>query len=275
MNNEKMPIVVTVNQQKGGVGKSTLVKLLTNHLALEKDKKVLNIDGDYSGYLTHLYGVFDAEGHIGELFKTKDNDEEVDNIKYHEVHENINLITYDSRLNDKEKKLLGEEQISFILMRWVGRNEAKLSEYDYIIIDTHNDFELFTKNAIAISEVVLAPLDPSDNEEFVTTRMEYEFNKFKKSLIEPISGKSYVQAQLYTLGNQIKHNFSDDQNFLEKLKKRNDYLTYFKHKSLIIKASKNIKTMEELMGKEKSKHKEFYDSYKIAMEKIENVIDQN
>lgn len=61
MNNEKMPIVVTVNQQKGGVGKSTLVKLLTNHLALEKDKKVLNIDGDYSGYLTHLYGVFDAE----------------------------------------------------------------------------------------------------------------------------------------------------------------------------------------------------------------------
>ncbi|SIK31564.1 Septum formation inhibitor-activating ATPase [Mycobacteroides abscessus subsp. abscessus] len=56
MNNTKeKQIIVTINHQKGGTGKSTLTKNITNYLAYEKGKKVLNIDGDYSGYLSIAY----------------------------------------------------------------------------------------------------------------------------------------------------------------------------------------------------------------------------
>lgn len=272
-----LPNIITVNQQKGGVGKSTIVKILTNYLALDKDRKVLNIDGDYSGYLTHLYGVFDAEGHIGELFKlhnVKGENEHKPNIKFHKIHKNIDLINYDSKLNEKEKKLLGEDQISFIMLKWMFDNEEKLSEYDYIIIDTHNDFELFTKNAITMSDIVLAPLDPAEDEEFVTTRMEYEFNNLEKNLVEPISKNSYVNANLYTIGNKVKHNWAEDQKFLNILEQRDDYLTYFPNKSLIVQASKEVKTMKEIIGDQMSKHKEFYENYQSIMKKIEDVINK-
>lgn len=47
-------------------------------------------------------------------------------------------------------------------MKWLINHLEKLSVYDYLLIDTHNDFDTFTKNTIAISDVILAPLDSSD-----------------------------------------------------------------------------------------------------------------
>lgn len=268
----KLPVVITISQQKGGAGKSTITKNLTTYLALNKEKKVLNIDGDYSGFLSLLYGVFDSENNIGELFKVRKDEDELPPLKYHEVHENIDLIAFDSNLNEKIKLLNGTEGQSHILIQWLMQNKQLLSEYDYIIIDTHNDFELFTKNAVSISDIVLAPLDPAENDEFVSTRMEYEFQKFKKQLVDPFTGKSYVKASLYTIGNKIMHNHSDHQQFLTRLMQRDDYLTWIPHKSLFVKASKEIKTMEDMIGRNRKVHEKFYNQYKEAMKKIEEVI---
>lgn len=267
----KLPTIITVNQQKGGAGKSTVTKNLTTYLALDKNKKVLNIDGDYSLYLTtNLYGVYKNQGNIGELF-TLDNDGSKD-VNYYTIHPNIDLVVGDPHLNDKIKNLTNEEGTTFILMKWLINHREKLSVYDYILIDTHNDFDTFTKNAIAISDVILAPLDPSDEDGTSATRMEYELKKLKEQLVEPISNKSYISADLYTIGNKIARNTASHRKFLKAIQRRSDYLTWIPQKELFVKASKVIKTMEQMNKEEKNRHDIFYNDYLEAMEKIYSVI---
>ncbi|MBM6202805.1 ParA family protein [Staphylococcus epidermidis] len=273
----KLPTIVTVNQQKGGAGKSTVTKNLTTYLALNKNKRVLNIDGDYSLYLTtNLYNVYEKQGNIGDLF-TLNNLENGCNkdVQYYTVHPNIDLIVGDPHLNEKQRKLTSEDGTSFILMKWLMNHTDKVSEYDYIVIDTHNDFDIFTKNAIAISDVVLAPLDPSEKNESITTRMEYELHKLEKQLVEPLSDKSYVDVTLYTIGNKIAKNTASHREFLNSIQQRDDYLTWFPQKELFVKASKEIKTMEDMMKADNNKHDIFYKQYLEAMEHIYNVININ
>ncbi|HGO1604253.1 TPA: ParA family protein [Staphylococcus aureus] len=270
----KLPTVITVNQQKGGTGKSTITKNLTTYLALEKNMKVLNIDGDYSLYLTaNLYNVYESSGNIGELFKLE-NEDEVKDVKYYAVHPNIDLIVGDPHLNDKQKKMTGEDGVSFILMKWLYKNREKLNKYDYMIIDTHNDFDIFTKNAIAISDILLAPLDPSEKDEAITTRMEFELNKLENQLIEPVSNQTYINLDFYTIGNKISRNTASHREFLESIKQRKDYLTWLPQKELFVKASKEIKTMQEMIENDnnKTKHDVYYKQYLEAMDKIYNVI---
>ncbi|MCG2076193.1 ParA family protein [Staphylococcus epidermidis] len=277
-NQEEFPIVVTINQQKGGTGKSTLTKSITNYLALNKNKKVLNIDGDYSGYLTlAYYNVRDKDGTIGELFKTENIGENssIPSVKFHKIHDNIDLVAYDSDIHNRCKYIRDEANNRYILIMWL-QNEKLLKAYDYILIDTHNDFDLFTQNAIAVSDIVLAPLDPSDNvQEIVSTRMDYEFAKLKKQLIHPFTGKPFIKANMYTVGNKIMHNFGTHQEFLTQLQQRDDYLTYFPHKALFAKAAKEVKTFEEMMKENKGNHEKFYEKYQNAMETIYQAINES
>ncbi|MCH4519530.1 ParA family protein [Staphylococcus haemolyticus] len=270
-NKKEKQVIVTINHQKGGTGKSTLTKNITNYLAYEKGKKVLNIDGDYSGYLSiAYYDVKDPQGTIGEVFKPENvgADSEMPNVKYHKIDDNISLVAYDSILNQRTNYLLGERNNRYVLIKWF-LNDPVIKEFDYIIIDTHNDFGLFTQNAIAISDIVLAPIDPSEDEqETVQTRMDYEFNKLKKELINPFTDESYVKANMYLVGNKFMHNFGEHQKFLKQLQERDDYLTYFPHKALFAKAAKQNKPFEELMKNDSGNHKRFYEQYKIAMEAI-------
>ncbi|HDG8789429.1 TPA: ParA family protein [Staphylococcus aureus] len=269
---DKFPTIVTISQQKGGTGKSTITKNLTNYLALDKNKKVLNIDGDYSVYLTtNLYNVYETQGNIGEIF-TKDNKDGSKNVCYYNVHPNIDLVVGDPYLHEKLNSLEMEEGKSFYLLRWVSKHQKELSEYDFIIIDTHNDFSLFTKNAIVISDVVLAPLDPSDPKGTSATRMEFEFKKLERDLLDPISNKPYVNANFYIIGNRIAKNTASHKEFLKLIQERKDYLTWIPRKELFVKASKEIKTMDQMNKEESNRHNTFYSEYSEAMERIYSVI---
>lgn len=270
MSNNELPKVLTSNMQKGGVGKSTIIKNLSTYLAVDKNKKVLNIDGDRIGSLSQFYGVVDPNGTIGELFKTKDSQKE---LKVHNVHPNIDLISYDNKLDEKESDLSVEHGKYFILMKWMLENKEWLTKYDYLLIDTHNDFDVFAKNAIAISDVVLAPDKPAPTREYSEVDMEYRFNKFKSELVEPMSGTSYIRAKLYKVGNMVEHNKKRHQEFLDKLKEEDGYLTWFPNRELFVNATLNTKSMGQLIEEDKGRnHNSYYERYLEAMSKIENVL---
>ncbi|MBO1925663.1 ParA family protein [Staphylococcus epidermidis] len=135
---------------KGGVDKSTITKNLTTYLAIDQNKRVLNIDEDYSLYLTtNLYDLYENQGNIGEWF-TLDDDGSKD-VNYYTIHPNIDLVVGDPHLNDKIKNLTNEEGTTFILMKWLINHLEKLSVYDYLLIDTHNDFDTFTKMQLLLA----------------------------------------------------------------------------------------------------------------------------
>lgn len=270
MSKKELPKILTCNMQKGGVGKSTIIKNLATYLAVDKNKKVLNIDGDRIGSLSQFYGIVDQKRTIGELFKPKNMQKE---IKIHNVHQNIDLISYDSKLDDKEDDLKGEHGKYYILMKWILGNKDWLSNYDYILIDTHNDFDVFTKNAIAISDIVLAPDKPAPTRQYSEVDMDYRFSKFKNDLVEPISGNSYIRAKLYKVGNMVEHNKKRHQEFLNNLKKEDSYLTWFPNRELFVNATLNTKSMSQLIEEDKGRnHQEYYKKYLDAMNKIENIL---
>lgn len=72
-----------------------LIKNITNYLAYEKGKKVLNINSDYSGYITIAYcDVNDPQGTISEVFKLENvsADSKMPSVKYHKIDDNIGLV---------------------------------------------------------------------------------------------------------------------------------------------------------------------------------------
>ena len=56
---------------------------------------------------------------------------------------------------------------------------------------------------------------------------------FKNEVVDPVSGKSYVSAKIYFLGNRVKHNTNSSKEFLEALKNINDVIGIVPEKEAI------------------------------------------
>ncbi|MFW2451802.1 ParA family protein [Staphylococcus cohnii] len=279
MTKKQLPVVITINQQKGGTGKSTITKNLSSYYAIEENAKVLVIDGDSNGYLTQLFGdkYIRSTGNIGELLKPKNiNTDQQNNVKldFVKVHKNIDLIPFDPYLDKKQNVLLTHQNINYIMLRWFALNKEMLRQYDYIFIDTHNDFNVFTKIAISISHLVLSPLDPVLNYEKAQWKMNHEFNNIFTEITNQITGESFVQAELYVIGNKVRHNTNRDKEFLNYIQNMDNYLTWFPNKELFALASNEIISMKDMINKDKNKHKHenFYAQYKEAIQEIDKII---
>src|SRR5699024_8678869 len=279
MTKKQLPVVITINQQKGGTGKSTITKNLSSYYAIEENAKVLVIDGDSNGYLTQLFGdkYIRSTGNIGELLKPKNiNTDQQNNVKldFVKVHKNIDLIPFDPYLDKKQNVLLTHQNINYIMLGWFALNKEMLRQYDYIFIDTHNDFNVFTKIAISISHLVLSPLDPVLHYEKAQLKMNHEFNNIFTEITTQITGESFVQAELYVIGNKVRHNTNRDKEFLNYIQNMDNYLTWFPNKELFALASNEIISMKDMINKDKNKHKHenFYAQYKEAIQEIDKII---
>jgi len=190
------------------------------------------------------------------------------------VHKNIDLIPFDPYLDKKQNVLLTQQNINYIMLRWFALNKEMLRQYDYIFIDTHNDFNVFTKIAISISHLVLSPLDPVLNYEKAQWKMNHEFNNIFTEITNQITGESFVQAELYVIGNKVRHNTNRDKEFLNYIQNMDNYLTWFPNKELFALASNEIISMKDMINKDKNKHKHenFYAQYKEAIQEIDKII---
>lgn len=144
--------IVSIANQKGGVGKTTTSINLSTILA-KKGKKVLMIDADPQGNASSGVGI-DKE--IEEsVYDILINDTEIDNVV---KKTNIkNLFICPSNIN-----LAGAEVELVSVMSREYRLKEKLDlvkeNYDYIIIDCPPSLGLITLNAFTASDSVLIPV---------------------------------------------------------------------------------------------------------------------
>ena len=144
--------IISVANQKGGVGKTTTSINLSTLLA-KKGKKVLLIDADPQGNATSGLGI-EKEQQFS-VYDVLIEDIEVENTLQTTQVKNLDLCPSNINLAGAEVQLVGAENREF---RLKSKLENIKDDYDYIIIDCPPSLGLVTLNAFTASDSVLIPI---------------------------------------------------------------------------------------------------------------------
>lgn len=144
-------MIVTVTNQKGGVGKTTTAHALCCGL-LQRGKSVLMIDTDPQMNLTFTAGIKpeDIEIDLYDLFKGQ----QLQPDAIHKSNAGFDIIPGSLEFTgaDMEFSQIGREYILKEIL------ESVKSNYDFIIIDTPPTLGVLTANALTVSDCLIVPM---------------------------------------------------------------------------------------------------------------------
>lgn len=268
-----MTKIITFAGMKGGIGKTTLAYNYGEWLAKD-DNKILFIDLDEQCNLTHTYNIYSNKHSAMNIFdKQNQNDVEIINIK-----KNIDIIIGNHHIDRLEDELVTISNKEMILFMWFADNNEtyQLESYDYIIFDTHPNFKLITQNAIAVSTHVFSPVVPNKFSYDAIFDIEQRINDLKNSVIDYRTRESFITANVYFIGNMIKHNTNSSRAFLENSLTLNNMITTIPYKELFntsVLTNTSLSDMEK-DGKLLSKHRDFFKHINKSFEIMTNTINE-
>ena len=148
-----MSEIMTIANQKGGVGKTTTTINLAAALA-EKGKKVLVIDMDPQGNTSSGLGI-DKDELDTTVYQLMIGDNTFEECVQKEVFENLDVLAANVNLAGIEIETMDMEDRNYILHDII---EEIKEEYDYIIIDCPPSLNALTINAMTTADSVLVPI---------------------------------------------------------------------------------------------------------------------
>ncbi|MBE5927997.1 MAG: ParA family protein [Lachnospiraceae bacterium] len=148
-----MARIISIANQKGGVGKSTTTINLSACLA-EKNKKVLVIDLDPQGNTTSGFGV-DKNRTENTIYEVLIGDANIKKTIIKDVIDNLDILPANVNLSGAEIELIEADDRSYILKNCLRSIKRK---YDYIIIDCPPSLSILTVNALTASDTVIVPI---------------------------------------------------------------------------------------------------------------------
>ena len=150
--------VISIINQKGGVGKTTTVINLAAGLSM-KGKKILVIDLDPQGNATTGLGLSNTASSDTTIYSVLNGNKKISEVIQNTSFENLNLITSNVDLSGLEVETAGDSRRAFKLKDELTSilNDSRAT-YDYILIDCPPSLSLLTIMALVASDELVVPL---------------------------------------------------------------------------------------------------------------------
>ena len=203
--------IISVANQKGGVGKTTTAVNLAACLALS-GRKVLVVDMDPQGNASSGLGVNLRENQKG-VYELLADDAYLDQVIYPTEIDTLKIIPSNADLAGAEIELVEKDQREQMLsVALNGVNE----EYEFVVIDCPPSLGLLTLNALTASQSVLIPMQCEYYALQGLSHLLKTLQLIKKSInpnlkVEGILLTMYDNRTLLTsqVENQVKNYFSE------------------------------------------------------------------
>lgn len=264
--------IVSFAAIKGGVGKTTLTYNFGEWLA-DRGYKVLMIDNDHQCSLTQQYNIFTNDNTVADIYKQNGIEPEIK-----KVNHNLDLIPSSLGLEELNDQLQFKENKAMLLFMWLADHYSDISaKYDYILIDCHPDFSTITKNAIAISDYIISPIEPSQYGFSSKGNLLARLKVFKEELIDVRTRKSYINAEPLFIANRMLHNTKSSRELSEVIENDDDITETIPNRELFNRSTLDNNPLSE-MKKDKlkyQKHKAFFDQIDTIFESLRQKIDGN
>ena len=150
--------IISIINQKGGVGKTTTVINLAAGLTL-KNKKILIIDLDPQGNATTGLGLSNIDQTSNSIYQVLTGAKKIEDAILKTKFSNLDIITSNVDLSGLEVETADDGRRAYILKDKLGAylNNSRGS-YDYVLIDCPPSLSLLTVMALVASHSLLVPL---------------------------------------------------------------------------------------------------------------------
>jgi len=150
--------IISIINQKGGVGKTTTVINLAAGLA-QQEKKVLVIDLDPQGNATTGLGLSNLENSSDTIYGILNGTKSISEVIKKTEYKNLDIITSNVDLSGLEVEIANDSERAFILkVKLASYLNDSRGSYDYILIDCPPSLSLLTVMALVSSHSLVVPL---------------------------------------------------------------------------------------------------------------------